>query len=175
MPLPTRTQGVYSMSPTRQIVIDTLERMEIQYELVEHQAVFTIEEMDALHIEEKGAILKNLFLRDEKGRRYFLVSICKDKKANLEQLRQCLGSKRLSFASENRLQELLGLQKGSVTPFGLLNDTERKVEYILDNDITSGQYVGVHPNENTATVWLLAKDLERTIAEHGNSITRITL
>lgn len=163
------------MDANKQKVFDELDRLKIPYETIDHPAVFTIDQMDSLRIDEKGEILKNLFLKDGKGKRYFLVSIKKDKRANLEELQHKLDSSRLSFASEQKLRELLGLEKGSVTPFGLLNDESRTVEYVLDAEIAPEQCVGVHPNINTATVWLLAKDLERVIKEHGNSIVHIPL
>jgi Ala-tRNA(Pro) deacylase len=163
------------MTANKQKVFDELDRLEITYGIIDHPAVFTIDEMDSLHIDEKGEILKNLFLRDNKGKRYFLVSIKKEKRARLDELQRKLDCGRLSFASEQKLMELLGLEKGSVTPLGILNDESRKVEYVLDADIAPEQCIGVHPNVNTATVWLAAKDLERVIKEHGNSVAHIRL
>ena len=93
----------------------------------------------------------------------------KDKQADLRALGEHLGVK-LSFASEERLMKYLGLEKGAVTPFGILNDTERAVEVLLDADLECMPLIGVHPNENTATVVLKPADLVRIIERHGNPV-----
>lgn len=154
----------------RQIVIDTLQKLGISYELVDHPAVFTIDEMDTLALPHSEAVAKNLFLRDAKGKRHFLVVIDKDKSADLKQLRQEIGCTALSFASEERLNRYLGLTKGEVTPFGALNDTARAVEVFFDRDLTQRQLIGVHPNDNTATVFLSLDDLCRMLAAHGSPV-----
>ena len=76
----------------------------------------------------------------------------------------------MSFASENDLMGILGLIKGSVTPFGLLNDEERKVQFFIGKEFLGGK-MGIHPLENTATVWIDTDDLVKLIEEHGNTIT----
>ncbi len=154
----------------RQIVIDTLQKLGISYELVDHPAVFTIDEMDTLALPHSEAVAKNLFLRDAKGKRHFLVVIDKDKSADLKQLRQEIGCTALSFASEERLNRYLGLTKGEVTPFGALNDTARAVEVFFDRDLTQRPLIGVHPNDNTATVFLSLDDLCRMLAAHGSPV-----
>lgn len=153
-------------------VYQKLREMGIAFELIEHPAAFTIEEIDALNLSEENcnAVVKNLFLRDAKGRRHFLVVLRKDKQANLVALQEEIGSTKLSFASEERLQRLLGVTKGSVSPLGILNDEEREVELAIDSDLMGQKRVGVHPNDNTATVFLSFEDLKRVILEHGNHI-----
>ena len=77
----------------------------------------------------------------------------------------------LSFAPESELLRILGLTAGSVTPFGILNDAKREVNVFLDEDFFKAPgLIGVHPNDNTATVWLKAKDLAGIIQEHGNEL-----
>ncbi len=144
-----------------------LSERQIAYEWVEHEAVFTMEEMERLCIEQKGEDAKNLFLRDAKGKRHFLLTVQKDKQVDLKQLRMQMGTTALSFASEERLQTYMKLTKGSVTPFGILNDEQRMVEVWMDTDF-QGKVMGVHPNENTATVWIACADMCRLIEEHGN-------
>ena len=95
-------------------------------------------------------------------------------KADLKALGGRLGV-RLSFASEERLEEHLGLTRGSVTPFGVLNDEARAVTVLLDAGLWELPLVGVHPNENTATVVLSPDDLERVVREHGGPVERIEL
>ena len=159
----------------QQIVFDTLAAMGIPYEQMEHPPVFTIEEMDALGINQKGVIAKNLFLRDSQGKRHFLVSIREDKTADLKVLQQRLGSSRLSFASAERLEKYLGLTKGSVSPLGVLNDQGCAVEVVFDRDLCGLPRLGVHPNENTATLFLQAEDVFKVVRQHGNAITFIDL
>ena len=157
------------MSEKRSFVFEALEALGVPYEVWEHPAVYTIEEMDALHLPDPSVVVKNLFLRDAKGKQHFLVVLQKDKQADLRALGEHLGVK-LSFASEERLMKYLGLEKGAVTPFGILNDTERAVEVLLDADLECMPLIGVHPNENTATVVLKPADLVRIIERHGNPV-----
>ena len=162
------------MGQKRDLVLRTLTERNIPYQLWEHPAVYTIEEMDALDLPAPEAVVKNLFLRDAKGRRYFLVVLSKEKQADLRALGERLGVK-LSFASPERLAACMGLEKGSVTPFGVLNDQERKVEVLLDQDLRTRPLVAVHPNENTATVALAPEDLLQVLEDHGNPVTWLEL
>ena len=163
------------MVDKRKPVFDILEKLNIEYELDEHIAVYTIEEMDNLGMGHKGEILKNLFLRDDKKKNFYIVVLCKEKRADLKDIKAKLDSRPLTFASENSLYEYLKLEKGEVTPFGIVNDVERKVEVIFDSDIFSFEQVGVHPNDNTATVWIKPDDLRRVAVENGNVIREIQI
>ncbi|WML34221.1 prolyl-tRNA synthetase associated domain-containing protein [Clostridium sp. OS1-26] len=156
-------------------VFEKLNELNIKYEVVNHPAVFTIEEMDALSITEQGDVCKNLFLRDEKGKRHFLVVLDKDKKADLKDIQKQLGSTRLSFASAERLDKYLKLQKGEVTPLGVINDEEGSVEVVFDNDLVGKTKLGVHPNDNTATVWISFEDLKKVVDQNGNKIKYLTI
>lgn len=157
-------------------VYEALEHMQIPYEVYEHPAAHTIEEIDALEIfQDKPWVAKNLFLRDEKGKRHFLVVMDKDKQADLKDIREQLGTSRLSFASEERLMKHLKLTKGSVTPLGIMNDEALAVELAFDKDLVGRESIGVHPNDNTATVFLSYSDLSQFIKSHGNSIHIIDL
>lgn len=130
--------------------------------------VYTIEEMEELGLEKMEETAKNLFLRDQKGKNHFLVVIRADKQVNLKELGEKLGGVRLSFASEERLEKYLGLKKGAVTPLGILNDTACAVKVFLDRDFLEKEEIGVHPNDNTASVYLKTADLMQIIKEHGN-------
>ena len=146
-----------------------LEEKNIPFEWVEHKAVFTIEEMEELGLESMDEIAKNLFLRDQKGKRHFLVVVKGMKQVNLKELGEKLGTK-LSFASEERLEKYMGLKKGAVTPLGILNDENCAVEVYMDEDLCKLERIGVHPNDNTASVYLSPADLLNIIKEHGNSL-----
>lgn len=84
-------------------------------------------------------------------------------------------NERLSFASEDRLKRFLGLEKGAVTPLGILNDEARAVEVLFDRDLAGLPSLGVHPNRNTATVFLAFSDLESLIRSHGNSVSFVAI
>ncbi|MEG0998896.1 MAG: YbaK/EbsC family protein [Clostridiales bacterium] len=128
-----------------------------------------------LHLDKDEVIPKNLFLRDNKKTHYYLVAIDKNKRLDLKKLRQQLQSRSLTFASNADLEKYLGLTQGSVSPLGILNDVTLSVEIILDTDIMVNKKIGIHPNENTATIWLNPKDLENLIITHGNIIHHIKL
>ena len=147
-----------------------LEEKNIPFEWIEHKAVYTIEDMEELGLEDMNETAKNLFLRDQKGKRHFLVVICADKQANLKELGEKLGVGKLSFASEERLEKYLGLKKGAVTPLGILNDENCAVEVFFDQDFVGMEKIGVHPNDNTASVYLKTEDVLNIIREHGNAL-----
>lgn len=156
-------------------VLQKLKTLNIPYTLVEHPAVYTIAEMESLGLAGIEYVVKNLFLRDDKKQNYYLVVLQKDKSANLKELQHTLQSRRLTFASEEDLQTILGLTKGAVTPMGILNDVQHKVTVVLDKDVQAQNKVGIHPNVNTATIWLTPKDLEKVINEQGNAYTWVSI
>lgn len=163
------------MGEQRDSVCCRLEKLGIHYELYLHEAVYTIEDMERLSIPHFDCVVKNLFLRNANGKQHYLVVLAHDKTADLKEIRAQLGTSGLSFASEERLQKYLGLQKGAVTPFGVLNDPEGAVSVVFDEELKNNLLIGVHPNENTATVFLSFSDLLRVIEDNGNQIFYVTL
>ena len=157
----------------REKVLQKLCDMKVTYELEEHPAVYTIEEMENLGISE--GVVKNLFLRDSKGTRHFLVALPKDKQADMKAIGVQLGCSKLSFASEERLERYLKLSKGSVTPLGILNDADKCVEVVFDKGLMGKERLGVHPNDNTATVWISFDALHDIVKRSGNMIHFIEL
>ena len=129
-------------------VLDVLDNAGIRYRMVSHDPVYTIEEMERLHLDADAEIAKNLFLRDARGKRHFLVVLCSGKAVDLKALRGQLGTSALSFASEDRLKRFLGLEKGAVTPLGILNDEARAVEVLFDRELAGLPSLGVHPNRH---------------------------
>lgn len=109
-------------------------------------------------------------MRDAKGTRHFLVVLKKDKKADLKSLQRQLGTSRLGFASEERLYKYLRLTPGEVTPLAVANDTGHEVEVVFDADLAGKDRIGVHPNDNTATVWLTFEALEKYVAHYGSIV-----
>ena len=150
----------------REKVFARLEELGVSYEVTEHPAVFTIGEMDALGLTAKGEVCKNLFLRDDKKRRYYLVAIDGGRTADLKALRRTLDSRPLRFADAADLERLLGLLPGQVTPLGALRAPAGTVTVVLDASLR-GRTVGVHPLENTATTFLNLDDLAALLEDHG--------
>lgn len=159
----------------KQEVYQFLKDNNIQYEVTEHPAVYNMEEMDNLHLPYPYSA-KNLFVRDDKKANFYLITVKEEKRVNLKEFRKQNGTRNLSFASENDLINILRLVPGSVTPFGLLNDKEQKVKFYIDEDLLSGDgMIGIHPNENTATVWLKTEDLIKILKENGNEINIVKI
>ncbi len=156
-------------------VIKYLEDNKISYELVEHEEVHTIEDMDKLSLLDKGYVCKNLFLRNANGKIHYLLCCHHSKAIKMDELSKKINSTRLSFASAERLAKHLKLENGYVSPFGILNNEDKKVIVVFDKDLKGQEKVGFHPNTNKATVYLPFSDVENMIKEHGNEILYITL
>ena len=154
----------------KQEIYKLLETKGIAYEKLEHEAVYTMEDIEKSGIDDKGRICKNLFLRDAKGKNHYLVTIMGDKQVDMKSLAKKISSTRLSFASAERLMKYLGVEQGCVSPLGILNDESKSVVMVFDEDLQGSKAVGVHPNDNTASVWFTFEDLCKLIKEHGNEI-----
>ncbi len=160
----------------KQEIYDFIKSKNIWYEITEHKAVYNMQDLNDIDLPYKDADGKNLFVRDDKKRNYYLITLKGDKKLDLKSFSHHYHTRRLSFASEKDLINILNLKPGSVTPFGLLNDKYLKVVFYLDEDFFNDQgIIGVHPNDNTATIWLSALDLVNIIKEHGNQVNVIKI
>lgn len=142
---------------TKQDIYSLLQENGVEHRIFEHEAVYTIEGMMALGLPDADRVAKNLFLRDDKKHFYLLVAK-EDRKINMKQLQEKLGTRRLSFANETQLMDILGLISGAVCPFGVLNDSEKQVTVFFDDYFASG-IIGVHPLDNTASVFLSVSDI----------------
>lgn len=132
--------------------------------------MFNMAEAASVPLPYPDAEAKNLFVRDGK-KNYYLLVFKGNKRVNLKKFRRENGIGALSFASEQELTAVLGLTPGSVTPLGILNDTEHNVQCFIDKEFTEDAgLIGVHPNDNTATVWLKTRDLIDLIKENGNTV-----
>ena len=148
-------------------VLQYLDDQEVFYQKVEHEPVFTMEGMEQLNLPFASEVVKNLFLRDDKKRAYYLVVMPEDKPANLKALRAMLESRPLRFASSDDLEAILGLRAGAVSPLGVLNDDERCVQVVLDEELRGYKGLGIHPNENTATLHVPLADVLALFDAHG--------
>ncbi len=154
----------------RSRVLERLDELNITYQLYEHPAVFRAEEAAAHWSGIAGAPVKNLFLRNKKGDRHYLVILGTEKQADLRHLVGLIGDDRLSFGSPDRLMRLLGVTPGSVSPFGLINDTDRAVTVVVDSDLRSVERLIFHPNDNTASLTIAAGDFSRFLDQQGNRV-----
>lgn len=160
----------------RDTVINKLHELNITYKEVTHTPVYTIEDMDNLgNVFEGAKICKNLFVRDQKGKRHFLIVVPEEKRVPLSEVTTKIGSTKLSFASEERLMKYLKLTPGAVTPLAVINDEANEVEVVMDESLKNEELLGVHPCVNTTTVLIKPQELERYITEAGNKIKYINV
>lgn len=141
-----------------------LDKHDIAYERYDHPAVYTVEEAQQLVPPMPGTETKNLLLRDRSGKRHFLVVVGYDKKVDLKGLTEVLGVSKLAFASPERLMRYLGVEPGSVTLLGVVNDMESVVEIILDTAVWQADTLKCHPLVNTSTLAIGRADLEKIFA-----------
>ena len=163
------------MTSHEEHVHDRLNALGIVFTRHEHPPVATAQEaevhwagLDAMHF-------KNLFLRNQKGNRHYLVIVRHLKRADLRGIADQLGDGKLSFASPERLLTHLGVMPGSVSPFGLIHDRDHHVRVAIDRDLRSADRVSFHPNINTATLTLARADFERFLADCGNTIQYVAV
>jgi Ala-tRNA(Pro) deacylase len=158
-----------------QRVYDALDSMGIQYDRYEHPPVFTGEEA----AEHWGPIpatqVKNLFLRNKKGDRQYLVILEIGKQADLKHLVKLIGDDRFSFGSPERLMSTLGVTPGSVSPFGLLHDGSKDVRVIIDADLRGADKLLFHPNLNNYSITISGADLEKFLATRPNTVRWLKL
>jgi Ala-tRNA(Pro) deacylase len=141
----------------------------IEFQLYTHSAVFTCEEAENCkeYKSIKGIHSKNLFLKDRKARRFYLIIMPIDKKLDLSEIEKISGDK-IKFGNEDELKSILGLSKGSVSPFGLINDSEHKTIVYIDKIVWESEYVSFHPNINTQTIGLTGENFQKYIKKVGN-------
>lgn len=143
-----------------------LKNHNIPFEITEHRAVYNMEELDSIDLPYPEGDAKNLFVRDDKKKNYYLITVKGDKRVNLKAFRKAHGLRPLSFASPEDLEKYMDLTPGAVTPLGLLNVEEAPITMYLDAEFKDS-IIGIHPNENTATVWLQGDDLVTLLRENG--------
>lgn len=147
-----------------------LESNEIEYTRHDHPAVYTVEEADRLVPSLPAAKTKNLFLRDDKGRRHFLVLVRSHKQVDLKALKKQLGVKRISFGSPERLQKYLGIEPGAVSLLAVYNDKEHGVEVVMDSDLWEADTFQFHPLVNTSTLVITKENITRFLNATGHKI-----
>ncbi|HEX7139598.1 MAG TPA: prolyl-tRNA synthetase associated domain-containing protein [Vicinamibacterales bacterium] len=152
-----------------------LAELGIVFERHEHPPVPTVEDAERYWSGIDATHCKNLFLRNQKGDRHYLVVLRHSKKADLRAVADQIGDGKLSFASPERLMKYLNLTPGSVSPFGLIHDVDHVVRVVLDRDLKSAERVSFHPNINTVTFVVAASDFARFLQASGNRVQYVAI
>lgn len=156
--------------PEPRVAYELLAKYEIPFERLDHEAITSVRDTEIVL---PGQQVKNLFLKTKKGREHFLVILRDEKAANLKALEETLEVKRLSFVHEEELMDLLHCEAGTVTPFGLLFDTDHKVQVIVDEEVDPELTVGFHPFVNTTTLNIPYREFERLLVAIEHPIRRV--
>jgi Ala-tRNA(Pro) deacylase len=158
-----------SQPKTRQQLFAHFDALGLSYRTMEHRAVFTVEEGADIKAALPGGHTKNLFLKDKDGA-LFLVCALGSTSVGLNQLHKTLGCARLSFGPEALMIEILGVTPGSVTLFGLVNDTNKQVTLVLDDALLAVEPVNFHPLLNNATTAISQADMRAFVADWGGTV-----
>jgi Ala-tRNA(Pro) deacylase len=153
----------------KRIVYDFLDRLGIKYEVYEHEPLATIEEAVKVWKDIDATHCKNLFFRNHKGNRHYMVVFEHSRKLAIRDLEQRLKQGKLSFASEKRMIKYLKTIGGSISPFGLINDTENHTHLFLDENLRTADRLSFHPNDNRITLVLTREDFSKYLNNMGNS------
>ena len=153
----------------------TLEELDIKFEYYEHPPAPTIEEAKKYWKDLVATHCKNIFFRNHKGNRHYLVILEHTQALDIHDLEKRLKQGKLSFASPKRMLKYLGVAPGSVTPFGLINDKENHVHIFLDENLKKSESISFHPNINTASLVIDFKDFEKYLEWSGNSFEYLKL
>lgn len=152
-----------------------LDELNISYDIHEHPPVPTVEEALPHWLSIDAAHCKNLFFRNHKGNKHYLVILDHRRKLNIRDLEQKLKQGKISFASPKRMERYLGLDAGSVSAFGIINDHENHVHMFIDDRLQNAEYISFHPNENTATFVVSFASFIKFLDSSGNSYEFIAL
>lgn len=152
----------------QQQVYDRLASLGIDFEYLEHPEAPTIEIARQYWKGFAGTHCKNLFFRNHKGNKHYLVIVHCDQALDIHSLEKVLGEGKLSFASPERMMKYLGLKPGSVSPFGLVNDQNKEVIVFLDDNLLNASRLSFHPNDNRASLSIALDDFKKYMDSTGN-------
>lgn len=157
-------------------VYDFLDALDIQYQRVDHEAAMTMEACLEVDAALEATMCKNLMLCNRQCTDFYILLLPGDKKFKTSVLSKQIGSSRLSFADGQYMEQFLDITPGSLSVLGLMNDKENRVQLLIDKDVLTGDYIGVHPCVNTASLKLRTSDLvEKIIPAMGHEPTYVEL
>lgn len=148
---------------------------QIKYVLHKHRAVFNSADGEKYCGNIPGLACKNLFLKNKKANRYFLLVLPAKKRTDLKKFTEIVNEKNITFANADELSEKLGLTPGSASPFGLLNDQNKEVEVYINQEVYNAVIVSFHPNRNTVSVELSYEMFHKFLRAIDNKIQIIEL
>lgn len=154
---------------------EVLDKLGISFDYHEHPSLNTIEEAIIHWKDFNSGRCKNIFFRNHKGNRHYLVILEHLRQLDIHDLEKRLRQGKLTFASDSRLMKYLGVEPGSVSPFGLINDTENHVHLFIDEQLNDYERLAFHPNVNTASLVIRKSDFLRFLEFTGNSYEFIKL
>lgn len=155
---------------------DLLDRLGVEYERIDHEPAMTMEDCKEVDQLLEAVICKNLFLCNRQKTAFYLLMIPDTKVFHTKDLSAQIGSARLSFAKPEYMEEFLDITPGSVSVMGLMNDTEHRVQLLIDEDVLDGEYIGCHPCINTSSIRFKVKDLiEKVIPAMGHDFVKVKL
>jgi len=157
------------MMSEQEKVLKVLDELSVSYEVYEHKPLPTIEIAMEVWKDIPCTHCKNLFFRNHKGNRHYLVILESNHVLDIHDLEKRLKQGKISFSSQKRMDKYLGVQAGSVSPFGLINDEEKHVHLFLDQNLRSAEKISFHPNVNTASVVITFEDFMKYLDWTGNS------
>lgn len=157
-------------------VYDFLDRLQINYSRIDHEAAMTMEACIAIDQAMDATMCKNLLLCNRQCTAFYLLLLPGGKPFKTSVLSKQIGSSRLSFADGSYMEQYLDITPGSLSVLGLMNDKENRVTLLIDREVLKGQYIGVHPCVNTSSLRLRTEDLMQTIIPAmGHPVTLVDL
>lgn len=170
---PTDTQGRLNKEIR---VYDFLDSLGVVYQRIDHEAAMTMEACEEIDRTLEATICKNLLLCNRQETQFYLLMLPGDKVFKTKDLSAQIGSSRLSFAKAEYMEKYLDITPGSLSVLGLMNDKDRMVRLLIDEDVLTGEYIGCHPCINTSSLRLRTKDLaEKIIPAMGHEPTIVKL
>ena len=157
------------------LVYETLEKLNISFEYHEHPPAPTVEEASKYWAGIDSTHCKNLFFRNHKGNKHYLVILEYTRQLNIHELEKLLHQGKLTFASSERMMKYLGITPGSVSPFGLLHDSNKHVHLFIDSNLKHAHHLSFHPNLNTASLIIPAPDFFQYLHFIGNTYEFINI
>ncbi len=154
---------------TKTDLFELLRVKNIDFQIHNHDPLFTVEDSENLRGEIKGAHTKNLFLKNKKNN-FFLFSCDENARVDLKQFSKSINAKNLSFANEEYLERFLGIKPGSVSPYALLNDKKNVVEFYLDEKLYNSEMINFHPLINTTTITIKTSEFINFLLENKKNV-----